>query len=248
MTTTVRAWLSVALLLVGAYGSYSFWRAYQAHAADSRESDSGEAAATAIARPAKPTSLPPVPLEEFTFTDENDEPFEMKRLKGKVWAASYFFATCPGFCLQMNYGIAELADKLKKEDITFISFTVDPETDKPEDLKAYAGKIGADPTRWKFLTGPAERIQKLGQGSLKMPATKEHNDKLVLVGADGRVVGWYSARDVNKAKQFERKVRELLGSEETTDAESGGNETDAAERKEEAEAESAHPSTPGEGS
>lgn len=217
MTTTVRAWLSAALLLVGAYGSYTFWRAYQAHAADVRSNAEETEAGETGAKPAKTNTLSPVPLADFAFTDENGKPFEMNSLKGKVWAASYFFATCPGFCLQMNYGIAAIADDLKDEDITFVSFTVDPDTDKPEDLKAYATKIGADPKRWKFLTGPAERIQKLGQGSLKMPATKEHNDKLVLVGADGRVVGWYSTRDTNKVKQFERKVRELLGSSKETE-------------------------------
>ncbi|HVW39232.1 MAG TPA: SCO family protein [Pirellulales bacterium] len=217
MTTTVRAWLSVALLLVGVYGSYTFWRAYQAHAADGREGAAEADASEAVAKPAKSTALPPVPLDEFTFTDENGEPFEMKSLQGKVWAASYFFATCPGFCLQMNYGIAGIAEDLEDEDITFVSFTVDPETDKPEDLKAYAKKLEADPKRWKFLTGPAEQIQKLGQGSLKMPATKEHNDKLVLVGADGRVVGWYSTRDTNKVRQFKRKVLELFDAGEKTE-------------------------------
>ena len=206
MSVAVKTWLSLALALVGAYGSYSFWRAYKAHAAET-----APAGRSRVTKAAKPSELPPVPLEKFTFTDENGEPFAMQQLQGKVWAASYFFATCPGFCLQMNYGVAELADALKDEDITFVSFTVDPETDKPEDLKAYAKKLGADPKRWKFLTGPVEAIRELGQGSLKMPATKEHNDKLVLIGADGRVQGWYSTRESNKVRQFKRKVLELLG-------------------------------------
>jgi protein SCO1/2 len=214
MSVAVKAWLSLALALVGAYGSYSFWRAYKAHAASAAET--APAGRSGVVKAAKPGELPPVPLEKFTFTDENGEPFAMEQLKGKVWAASYFFATCPGFCLQMNYGVAELADALKDEDVTFVSFTVDPETDKPEDLKAYAKKLGADPKRWKFLTGPAEKIRELGQGSLKMPATKEHNDKLVLIGADGRVQGWYSTRESNKVRQFKRKVLELLDVDEPT--------------------------------
>ncbi|HUY89320.1 MAG TPA: SCO family protein [Pirellulales bacterium] len=226
MSVAVRAWLSVALLLAGAYGSYSFWRAYQAHAADSAplKNEAGEA----VAKVTNSTPLPPVPLEDFTFTDENGEPFEMKRLKGKVWAASYFFATCPGFCLQMNFGIAGIAEDLEDEDITFVSFTVDPETDAPADLKAYAKKLGAEGKRWKFLTGSAEEIQKLGQKWLKMPATKEHNDKLVLVGADGRVEGWYSTRETNKVKQFERKVRALLdaGDEGGSDKEKSAQKVD----------------------
>jgi hypothetical protein len=51
-----------------------------------------------------------------------------------------------------------------------------------------------------------------------MPATKEHNDKLVLIGADGRLQGWYSTRDSNKVRQFKRKVRELLGDDEPSRA------------------------------
>jgi cytochrome oxidase Cu insertion factor (SCO1/SenC/PrrC family) len=212
MSVAVKVWLSFALALVGAYGSYSFWRAYQAHAADTAQT--APAGQSGVAKASKPDQLPPVPLKKFTFTDENGEPFAMERLKGKVWAASYFFATCPGFCLQMNYGIAEIAEDLQDEDITFVSFTVDPETDKPEDLKEYARKLGADRKRWKFLTGSPEKIRELGQSSLKMPATKEHNDKLVLIGADGRLQGWYSTRDSNKVRQFKRKVRELLGADE----------------------------------
>ncbi len=211
MSNAVRVWLSLLLALTAAYGSYSFWRVYKAQAVDTAETASAEKT-EAAAKVAKPT-LDPVPLEKFTFTDSNGEPFPMKNLEGKVWAASYFFATCPGFCLQMNYEIVGIAEELHDLDVTFVSFTVDPETDKPEDLKAYAGKLKADPAKWKFLTGEAEKIQELGQGSLKMPATKEHNDKLVLVGADGRVQGWYSTRDPLKVKQFKRKVRELLGVE-----------------------------------
>lgn len=211
MSTAVRTWLTFVLVLVGAYGSYSFWRAYQAHAASVAESTATEQPVSA-AKPSKST-LPPVALENFTFTDSNGEPFPMKNLEGKVWAASYFFATCPGFCLQMNYEIVGIAEDLRDLDITFVSFTVDPETDTPAELKAYAAKLKADPEHWKFLTGDPKKIQEFGQGSLKMPATKEHNDKLVLVGADGRVVGWYSTRDSLKVKQFKRKVRELLSDE-----------------------------------
>lgn len=212
MSTGVRVWLSLLLALTGAYGSYSFWRAYQAHAADAAESTA--------AKTSKP-ELPPVALEKFTFTDADGKPFPMKSLEGKVWAASYFFATCPGFCLQMNYEIVGIAEELHDLDVTFVSFTVDPETDTPEELKAYAGKLKADPKQWKFLTGDPEKIREFGQGSLKMPATKEHNDKLVLVGADGRVVGWYSTRNSLMVKKFKRKVRELLDAE----ADSSNSET-----------------------
>lgn len=39
------------------------------------------------------------------------------------------------------------------DDVVFLSHTVDSEYDTPEVLDAYAHKLQADTTRWKFLTG-----------------------------------------------------------------------------------------------
>ena len=139
-----------------------------------------------------------MPLDKFTFTDSEGEPFPMQKLEGKVWVASYFFATCPGFCLQMNQEIAKIVPDLADEDVTFVSFTVDPENDTPEELKEYAKRMQADPARWVFLTGKQADIQELGQQYLKMPATKEHNDKLVLVGRDARIHGFFSFATRNR--------------------------------------------------
>ncbi|MGH7140237.1 MAG: SCO family protein, partial [Pirellulales bacterium] len=184
----VKAWTSFLLAAIALYGSFTIWKVYKANniaRATQRQQRAAEAT--------KPLSeaLPPVPLGEFTFVDSEGEPFSMQQLAGKVWVASYFFATCPGFCLQMNQEIAKIVRDLADEDVTFVSFTVDPENDTPEELKQYAQRMQADPRHWVFLTGNQADIQELGQQYLKMPATKEHNDKLVLVGRDARVHGFY---------------------------------------------------------
>lgn len=200
----VKAWLTVLLLAVGAYGSFTLWKVYKAHATASD-------AAPPDARPtASLDALPAVPLEEFTFTDSEGQPYSMERLRGKVWIASYFFATCPGFCLQMNQEIAQLARDLPDQDVTFVSFTVDPENDTPEKLKEYSERIGADADRWVFLTGELDQIRKLGQQWLKMPVSKEHNDKLVVVGRDGRVKGFFASRDALQVKRLKKNLPEWL--------------------------------------
>lgn len=200
----VKAWLTVLLLAVGAYGSFTLWKVYKAHATASD-------AAPPDARPAASLdALPAVPLEEFTFTDSEGQPYSMERLRGKVWIASYFFATCPGFCLQMNQEIAKLARDLPDQDVTFVSFTVDPENDTPEKLKEYSERMGADADRWVFLTGELDQIRKLGQQWLKMPVSKEHNDKLVVVGRDGRVKGFFASRDALQVKRLKKQLPEWL--------------------------------------
>jgi protein SCO1/2 len=40
-----------------------------------------------------------------------------------------------------------------KERRSLVSFTVDPEKDTPEVLRAYADKLRKEPVRWDFLTG-----------------------------------------------------------------------------------------------
>ena len=205
----VKAWLSFLLVALALYGSFTIWKVYKANIT---------AAETRREQPSQPTKslgdvLGPVPLARFTFIDSEGEPFSMKQLDGKVWVASYFFATCPGFCLQMNQEIAKVVRDLADEDVTFVSFTVDPENDTPEQLKEYAERMQADPKRWVFLTGDMEKIQELGQQHLKMPATKEHNDKLVLVGRDARIQGFYSSRDPQQVRKLKEKIAECIAAE-----------------------------------
>lgn len=205
----VKAWLSFLLVAIALYGSFTVWKVYKANttAAEMRR----EPAARTTKSLAE--ALGPVALEKFTFTDSEGEPFSMEQLAGKVWVASYFFATCPGFCLQMNQEIAKIVRDLADEDVTFVSFTVDPENDTPEQLNDYAARMLADPRGWVFLTGDMREIQELGQQYLKMPATKEHNDKLVLVGRDASIQGFYSSRDPRQVRKLKQKIAECVAAE-----------------------------------
>lgn len=200
----VKAWTSFLLAAIGLYGSFTLWKVYKAQKASA--ANQRQPATTAIA-----AAVGPVPLEKFTFIDSEGEAFGMEKLRGKVWVASYFFATCPGFCLQMNQEIAKIVRDLSDEEVTFVSFTVDPENDSPEALKAYAEHMQADGKRWVFLTGKQAEIQELGQQYLKMPATKEHNDKLVLVGRDARVHGFFKSRDTQAVTKLKREITECAG-------------------------------------
>jgi cytochrome oxidase Cu insertion factor (SCO1/SenC/PrrC family) len=199
----VKAWLSFLLVALALYGSYTIRKVYKANAVATRHDEPERSKSPAEA-------IGPVPLKEFTFVDSEGQPFPMERLAGKVWVASYFFATCPGFCLQMNQEIAKVVRDLADEDVTFVSFTVDPENDTPEELKKYAERMRADPRRWVFLTGDADKIRELGQQYLKMPATKDHNDKLVLVGRDALVHDFYSSRDPAKVDKLKAEIGECL--------------------------------------
>ena len=89
-------------------------------------------------------------------------------LKGKTVLINFVFTTCTGVCPTMTSNLRKVQDQLGERvgnDITMISFTVDPAVDTPEALKKYALSFGVKPG-WYFVTGaPADLelvLRKLG--------------------------------------------------------------------------------------
>jgi protein SCO1/2 len=99
--------------------------------------------------------------------------------------------------------------------IHLVSFTVDPEHDLPPVLTAYAKRFGADPSRWSFLTGAHDELQRLNRNVFKLgdlTSTLEHSTRFVLVDAHRRIRAYYRMGDedlidrvVEDAKQLERE-------------------------------------------
>lgn len=201
----VKGWLTFLLALTVAYAGYSYFRYWRF--AINPELATAE---PGVIDPFATDTSPNRPLSDFTFTERSGEPFSMRQLEGRVWVANVFFATCPGFCLDMNRAVAALHRDLADTNVAFVSFTVDPVVDTPEELRSYAERLEADPKRWLFLTGDLHEIRALVEGRLKLPASKTHNDKLAVVDRQGKVRGFFSSRDPVAVEKLKAKVRELV--------------------------------------
>ena len=81
-------------------------------------------------------------------------------LKGRTVVIIPFFTTCTNICPPMNATMKQiqdaLGDRLGKQ-VFLISISVDPVTDTPQRLKAYAAKFHAKPG-WSFITGSKENV------------------------------------------------------------------------------------------
>lgn len=142
------------------------------------------------------------PIDSFTFTDQNNQPFGLEDLKGKVWVANFIFTRCADVCPPMTANMAKLQRMAKKEglQVEFVSFSVDPENDHPEQLKAYIEKFHADVRHWHLLTGYTQQeieafAQKNFKAVVQKPAGQDqviHGTDFYLVDQNGKIVQYYN--------------------------------------------------------
>jgi protein SCO1/2 len=146
-------------------------------------------------------------------------------LRGKVAIASFIFTRCPTVCPVVSMKMQRLAERLRGESrVVLLSFSVDPEHDTPAVLAKFAARFGADPTRWKFLTGPAGAIRSAVEGSLKIAMDRQgvladgapdivHGTHLVLIDGSLRIRGYYDYSEPARIDDLARDARALAAGE-----------------------------------
>lgn len=146
-----------------------------------------------------------VEVPPFILTERSGKNITNHDLAGKIWVADFIYTTCPGPCPLITASMAKLQDAVAHDPrVQLVSFTVDPQTDTPAVLAAYADKFGADPYRWWFLTGPEKPLDALIQNGFYQVVQDNrdqppqdgqfqvtHSTKLALVDGDGWVRGFY---------------------------------------------------------
>jgi len=157
-------------------------------------------------------------VPHFQLINQEGQPFDSARLAGKIWIADFIYTTCPGPCPIIGTRMSELQEPLEKTDVHLVSFSVDPEKDKPEVLLGYAEKLRADPKRWDFLTGPKSTIYKLSHDDFKLAVSDGsdeagipvHSTRMVLVDRHGEIRGYYQATAADAVTKLLADTSHLL--------------------------------------
>lgn len=173
-------------------------------------------------------------IPPFSFIDRYGKPFTDKDVEGKIIVADFFFTKCTTICPRMSINMQQLQLKLNDDaykDVVFLSHTVDPEHDTPAVLDAYAKKLQADPTRWKFLTGSAPDIYRMGNTGYLLSALEDstnaeqfvHDGRFVLVDKQRHIRGYYDGTEAEGVIALAADLKMLLKEErikakETRDA------------------------------
>jgi cytochrome oxidase Cu insertion factor (SCO1/SenC/PrrC family) len=106
-------------------------------------------------------------------------------IKNRTVAINFIFTTCTTICppltatfrrVQQNLGDASL-------NVQLISVSVDPSTDTPERLRAFAAKFHAGPG-WTFVTGDKAEMESLLRAFGVAVANKNDHTPMILIGND----------------------------------------------------------------
>ena len=162
-------------------------------------------------------------IRKFKFLNEDSIWKSNKDFKNKLWIAEFFFATCPTVCPAMNLQLKKLNQELKayENDIQFLSFTINPNHDKPSVLKQYKQKTGITAINWTFLSGDEDETHRLGIEDFLTFAGKDdeseggyaHSGSFTLVDKEGHVRGVYRVTDLDgkvDATEYQRMKTEIL--------------------------------------
>ena len=134
-----------------------------------------------------------VRLHDQELLDQNGKTVRFKSdvIGDRLVAITFTYTTCTTICPILDSIFVGLQPKLGKRlgsEIFLVTVSIDPVTDIPPRLKAYAGKLNARPG-WTFLTGKKASINKVLAGlDMYSPDILNHSPS-ILVG-DGRTGTW----------------------------------------------------------
>jgi protein SCO1/2 len=136
----------------------------------------------------------PKKVPAFSFTDQNGKTITNKDYEGKVFVVEFFFTTCPTICPRMNANLIKIQNTFEEfKNFGVASFTINPDYDTPEILKAYAEKYGVTNANWHLMTGDKEAIYKLSNEGFNLYTAEEsevaggfeHSGNFALIDKNG---------------------------------------------------------------
>ncbi len=107
-------------------------------------------------------------LPEVTLIDQDGNVFDLNQTRGMVVVLSPIYTHCPDVCPITTSKMKQIQNRIQAtgldNQVQLVTFTMDPERDRPEVLKRFAGNFNVNPSNWVFLTGTSDQINILIKG------------------------------------------------------------------------------------
>ncbi len=133
------------------------------------------------------------PAPAFSLTTQDGSALSLADLRGKVVVVNFIFTNCADTCPLLTAKLVTIQDQLGSKfgaAVFFVSITVDPKVDRPEELRHYAKTMGTDPVGWAFLTGAPAKLEPVARqygvvADERPDGSVDHNLTTSIVDRDG---------------------------------------------------------------
>lgn len=161
-------------------------------------------------------------VPDFEYLNQDSVMVSSKELKTKIWVADFFFTSCPSICPSMTTNMKRLSENTKdlKSQVQFLSFTIDPYTDKPSRLRQYIKERGLDASNWQFFVGEEEATHLLAKEFFNaaekndsIPGGFGHTPYFSIIDTQGHIRGIYDGTNARAVDSLENDLRTLIKTE-----------------------------------
>jgi len=162
-------------------------------------------------------------VPDAAFVDQDGSKRRFDSFKGSTVVMTFIYTRCPlpTFCPLMDRHFAAMQKPLKEDaalkDVHLVTVSFDPLSDTPPVLRKHAKELNADLSRWTFLTGDRDEVDRFAarfglsvSRAMNDPKDITHNLRTVIIDKDGRVVKSYTGNDWTPA-QVLSDLRGVIG-------------------------------------
>jgi protein SCO1 len=137
-------------------------------------------------------------------------------VQGKVVIFNMMYTVCTGICPGNTANLLQVQEVLGKrlgKDVFMYSMTLQPEFDRPKDLKDYAKRYGIKPG-WSLLTGQPTEMEvirrKLGffNDNPKIDANLANHTGMLRIGNE-KLDRWFMMPALSSPKQIAREILQM---------------------------------------
>ncbi|SDJ00653.1 protein SCO1/2 [Flavobacterium glycines] len=154
------------------------------------------------------------------WTNQNGQNIEMKDMKGKVLVMVMIYTSCKAACPRLVADMRNIEKRLPeniKDKVKMVLVSIDPETDTPKRLKAFAIENKMNSNQWVFLRSTEENTREfaavLAVNYKKVsPMDFSHSNIISVFNADGELtyqqegLGVNSDPTIAKIKEEAQKI------------------------------------------
>jgi cytochrome oxidase Cu insertion factor (SCO1/SenC/PrrC family) len=141
--------------------------------------------------------------------------FYSDTMRGKVVLINFMYTGCGDACPLITAKLVQAKNDLGEtfgREVRFLSISIDPAHDRPEDLAKFAKKFDAEDASWLFLTGEQDNVNQVLKKLNAYTDNVEDHFTGIIVGspAQGR---WKKVRPDIPAKVIAEELRYFVAGE-----------------------------------